>query len=79
YCIEAADQSAVAINHLTLPAAAELHAEARPGLLGGITVLTGKAMDESSHPFSLTAIPYYAWANREKGPMSVWIGQDTKH
>ena len=79
YCIEAADQPAVAINRLTLSAAAELHAEARPGLLGGITVLTGQAMDENSHPFSITAIPYYAWANRDKGAMSVWIGQDTKH
>jgi len=22
---------------------------------------------------SMTAVPYYAWANREKGPMTVWI------
>jgi DUF1680 family protein len=25
------------------------------------------------HPTPLTAIPYYAWANREAGPMQVWI------
>ena len=24
---------------------------------------------------SITAIPYYAWANREPGPMRVWIGR----
>jgi uncharacterized protein len=24
-------------------------------------------------PVSLLAIPYYAWANREPGPMQVWI------
>jgi len=24
-------------------------------------------------PVSLTAVPYYAWANREPGPMRVWI------
>jgi DUF1680 family protein len=25
------------------------------------------------HPTPLTAIPYFAWANREAGPMQVWI------
>jgi DUF1680 family protein len=27
-------------------------------------------------PLRLTAIPYYAWANREAGPMQVWIRSD---
>ena len=27
----------------------------------------------SAGPVALTAIPYYAWANREAGPMQVWI------
>lgn len=26
-----------------------------------------------THPVSITAIPYYAWANRETGPMQVWL------
>lgn len=25
------------------------------------------------HPVRFTAVPYYAWANRESGPMTVWI------
>jgi DUF1680 family protein len=24
-------------------------------------------------PVALTAIPYYAWANRDPGPMQVWL------
>jgi len=28
---------------------------------------------EDFSPATLTAIPYYAWANREAGPMQVWI------
>ena len=27
----------------------------------------------SRRPVALTAIPYYAWANREPGAMRVWI------
>ncbi len=30
---------------------------------------------EQSHIVPLTAIPYYAWANREPGPMRVWLPQ----
>jgi len=29
--------------------------------------------EPSTRPVSITAIPYYAWANREPGPMQVWI------
>jgi DUF1680 family protein len=27
----------------------------------------------SRRPVELTAVPYYAWANRDPGPMRVWI------
>ena len=30
-------------------------------------------------PHRFTAIPYYAWANREPGDMSVWIAKTHKH
>lgn len=29
-----------------------------------------------SQPVEITAIPYYAWANREAGPMQVWLRSD---
>jgi uncharacterized protein len=33
----------------------------------------GSGAPTGSRPARLTAIPYYAWANREPGPMQVWI------
>jgi DUF1680 family protein len=62
--------------------------EHRDDMLGGISVLRGPAstMDEkdwmgtlyrntpaSSQPIEITAIPYYAWCNREPGEMRVWM------
>jgi DUF1680 family protein len=32
-----------------------------------------KVRAASHRPVRLTAIPYYAWANRTPGPMTVWI------
>jgi DUF1680 family protein len=31
------------------------------------------AAPEAAEPLELTAIPYYAWANREDGSMRVWL------
>ncbi|MFP3259043.1 MAG: hypothetical protein RXQ57_06290, partial [Caldivirga sp.] len=57
-------------------------------LLGGVVVIEGDAYElgtqgrlyESINDVKLTirpirfkAIPYYAWANRELGPMTVWV------
>jgi DUF1680 family protein len=38
----------------------------------------GSAPSAPRRPVALTAIPYYAWANREPGAMRVWIpgGED---
>lgn len=41
--------------------------------LGGVTVIHGKALGAGQQPVILTAIPNYAWANREKGATTVWI------
>jgi DUF1680 family protein len=41
--------------------------------LGGVTVLEGEALAEGGKPVKVTAIPYYAWQNRTKGAMTVWI------
>jgi DUF1680 family protein len=66
---------------LVLPDAAPLTAEFQPGLLNGVTVITGGALAvfkgpdgkivEAARPFQ--AIPYYAWANRGPGQMLVWL------
>ncbi|MBC8871613.1 MAG: hypothetical protein H8E44_19480 [Planctomycetes bacterium] len=34
------------------------------------------AFDSDLHKTLGTAVPYYAWCNREKGAMTVWINED---
>ncbi|MGB2824057.1 MAG: glycoside hydrolase family 127 protein, partial [Phycisphaerae bacterium] len=73
YCVEAADHGGADVLKLSLPREAGLIAEHRPGLLGGVTVLSATGRDDRHRPVKLTAIPYYAWQNREAGPMAVWV------
>jgi DUF1680 family protein len=63
YCVEAADNKS-RLSNLTVSDDADLGYEFRAGLLGGVPVIVGK---------EFTAVPYYAWANRGKGEMMVWI------
>jgi len=68
--------------------AGQFQVEHQDDFLGGISILRGAAevMDESewrgklyrhtrplSRPIEITAIPYYAWSNREPGEMRVWL------
>lgn len=75
YCLEAVDHDGADVARMVLPCEIELRSEHRPGLLGGVTVVTGDASIDGQQPTTLTAIPYYAWCNREKGPMTVWIDE----
>jgi DUF1680 family protein len=75
YCLEAVDNPNVDVLSAALPREAELRAERSDRLLGGVTVLQGKALDDRQRPATLTAVPYYSWANREKGAMTVWINE----
>ncbi len=77
YCIEAADNPDVKIPSVILPSKSELKPQHRPDLLGGVTVITGPAIAEGK-PLTMTAIPYYAWNNRTKGAMTVWINEAAK-
>ena len=78
YCLEAVDNPDVEFARVILPRESDLRAEHREGLLGGVTVLEGKGLDDKRNSITLTAVPYYAWQNRGKGPMSVWIQQTPK-
>lgn len=87
YCFEQVDQS-VNVDDMRL-AAGSLISDHRADLLGGVTVVHASArVAESAHdglPYhppaaepvgaevQVTAIPYYAWANREIGAMRVWV------
>ncbi|MHC4165873.1 MAG: glycoside hydrolase family 127 protein [Planctomycetota bacterium] len=75
YCLEAVDHGQVDVFKLALPREAELSAEHRPGLLGGVTVLRAAGLDEKQRRLELTAVPYYAWQNRDRGAMTVWINE----
>ena len=88
YCLEEIDHDDH-VHGMILPEDPGLEAETAPDLLGGITVIRGKALapdreswnDELYRPSGhtgfrvtdLTAIPYYAWNNRGKGNMTTWI------
>jgi Uncharacterized protein conserved in bacteria len=79
YCAEWVDNNGRASN-IILPANANLTASYRSDLLNGVTVLTGQAPvikinqnQVSTVQQPITAIPYYAWANRGKGEMTVWF------
>ena len=75
YCIEAVDHPNVNVLNVTLARETELRAEHRNALLGDVTVLQGKGVDDRQNPVPLTAVPYYAWANREEGAMMIWINE----
>lgn len=84
YCIEGIDHNGRALN-VALPDDAALSTQARPDLLGGITVLRGKAkarnrtsgvQGETTADIEFTAIPYYAWAHRGENEMEVWLPRD---
>ena len=78
YCLEAVDNPGVNLSRVALPRNSDLRAAHRAGLLGGMTVLEGKGTDDKQTPIILTAVPYYAWQNREEGAMDVWIQQSSK-
>ncbi|MBL7154337.1 MAG: glycoside hydrolase family 127 protein [Phycisphaerae bacterium] len=83
YCAEWPDNPA-GIHNLILTDNAKLTAEHRKDLLGGVTVVRGKATAVSDagegklakKEQALTAIPYYAWAHRGQGDMAVWLARD---
>jgi hypothetical protein len=63
YCLEAIDNGGHVAGR-AIPLDAELRHEFRRDLLGGVEVVTGNGV---------VAVPYFAWNNRGKGEMAVWI------
>jgi uncharacterized protein len=81
YCAEWADNNGSTTN-LVLPANQSLTAVYNSNLLNGVMTLqgnviavvtntAGNSVQTQTQPF--TAIPYYAWANRGRGEMTVWL------
>ncbi|MFO7820659.1 MAG: glycoside hydrolase family 127 protein [Lentisphaeria bacterium] len=89
YCLEEADNGKN-LERIFLPEAAEFATCDNPDLLGGVTTISTEALvrdldgweDTLYRPakpaFSkkrITAVPYYAWANRLQGEMLVWMNR----
>jgi hypothetical protein len=81
YCIEHADNEGKAWN-VILPDKAMIKSEKKDDLLGGVVILKATVpvvvpgadgLSVGTEPREVTAIPYYAWANRGQGQMQVWI------
>jgi DUF1680 family protein len=74
YCAEGPDNGGQ-VGALTVARDITLGHTFRPDLLGGVVVVTGRASGErrdDARP-DVVAIPYYAWANRGKSEMAVWL------
>ncbi len=86
YCAEWPDNNGKAAN-IVLPQGTSFSSEWKPDLLNGITVLKAEVpvitTDSKNNTVStsmqtVTAIPYYAWANRGKGEMMLWFPEQIK-
>lgn len=84
YCAEWPDNSGH-VSNLVLEDAAPLSMERRNDLLNGVTVIKGEvtAFLESKRggpavgkKQQFVAIPYYAWAHRGEGEMTVWLARE---
>ena len=90
YCLEGIDlPDDVSILEVYAPDDMEFSASARQELLGGVTVINGKARrvtengaanalyleagNEHEADLDITLIPYYAWNNRGISEMTVWL------
>ncbi|HEV3201497.1 MAG TPA: glycoside hydrolase family 127 protein, partial [Bryobacteraceae bacterium] len=81
YAAEWVDNPNGKVRNLMLPDRAKLTAEYKSDLLKGVEVIKGKAValafdaqgSVTKTEQDFTAIPYYAWANRGRGQMMVWI------
>jgi uncharacterized protein len=88
YCVEEVDNPGGPVQRMKLPRQATVKPERRSNLFGGIVTLTADAMRLQDNgwqntlyrsdppveaPATLTALPYYLWANRGAGSMLVWL------
>jgi hypothetical protein len=81
YCVEGVDNGGKAMN-LIVPDGVLFTSQYNADLLGGVVTLQGEApavvvSDDGASVTTvtkkITAIPYYAWANRGKGQMQLWL------
>jgi DUF1680 family protein len=87
YCAEWKDNNGQAGN-IIIPKSTVFKPEYEANLLNGVMVLKGdiktinidaSGQNVSTDNGTLTAIPYYAWANRGKGEIVVWFPEQVRY
>ena len=87
YCIEGRDQPDDRVLNLLIPDSVAIGTAFDKDLLGGVQTLhfNGYLVKKKTAPetaelqsMALTAIPYYAWANRGRDNMLVWLPHDLR-
>lgn len=81
YCAEWADNNGK-VSNILLPSNTTFSTVYKPSLFNGVTVIEGEVpvvkisadgLSVSTAKQKFTAIPYYTWANRGEGEMTVWF------
>ncbi|MDB5091736.1 MAG: Non-reducing end beta-L-arabinofuranosidase [Mucilaginibacter sp.] len=82
YCLEGPDNRDSTVQNITVNKMAVSNALYKPDMLNGVEVITAQGKSSKRQlntdqlletDQSVTAIPYYAWANRGPSEMTVWI------
>lgn len=82
YCLEGPDNRDSTVQNITINKMAVSNALYKPDMLNGVEVITAEGTGSKRQlngssllqtEQSVTAIPYYAWANRGASEMTVWI------
>ncbi|WP_247004423.1 glycoside hydrolase family 127 protein [Halosolutus gelatinilyticus] len=92
YCLEGADNERP-LHQYRIDGESNFEASSRDDLLGGVVTVDGDATvpdledwdgelyrpasETTRRATSITAVPYYAWDNRDPGEMRVWLRGDT--
>jgi hypothetical protein len=84
YAAEWPDNPGGRVRNLMLPPTAQMETEFRTDMLNGVEIVKSRAValgydvhgKVSRADQDFVAIPYYAWANRGRGQMIVWIPEN---
>ena len=87
YCLEGQDQPDEHVINCMVPVENTLESHWNPSLLNGVVTVSlegavvrqEKDQSLSINRIPLLAIPYYAWANRERNFMAIWMSEDMEH
>ena len=85
FCLEGVDNKDGRVDNLVIPDQGSFTTAFLPDVLGGVQVIKGTAVPASrtltgeivtGQQQEFTAIPYYAWAHRDRCEMTVWPARE---